>query len=209
MRSDGQVRFITISSRVQMSAAGIAAAALLTWGGSMGAMSWMQWQASSDRASLVNREAKVANSEERLAAYRDDVDTVAKDLQSRQDFIEAAFSSLPEDVKTSTKVSDSSSEATETIDKVSMAVPEAEGLARVEARQLAFVEGLTRYADWRSGKAETALRQLGLDPSSMIRSAERQAMGGPLEALTGGRRSAFRTPRPQPRADERAGAGPR
>ena len=185
MRSEGQVRFITISSRVQMTAAGIVAAAVLAWGGTMGAMSWAQYRASADRASLLHREAEVADHEERLAAYRDDVDEVAKDLQQRQDFLDAALSSLPDDVRTVDKVSDSSTEAAKTVDKVSVAVPEAAALARIEARQIAFAEGLTRYADWRAARAERALRKLGLNPAEITRNAERQAMGGPLETLLG------------------------
>lgn len=183
MRSQGQVRFVTISSRLQMTAAGIAAAALLAWGGSVGAMSWMQYQASSDRASLIDREAKVSSSEERLAAYRDNIDQVAEDLQRRQTIIEDMTQSLPSDVLSSGKVSDSTGEAQATVDKVSMVVPGAKALAEIEARQLAFVERVTHFADWRAKKAETALRNLGFDPSNVLANAERKAMGGPLLTL--------------------------
>lgn len=186
MRSEGQVRFITISSRVQMAAAGLVVAAVLAWGGSLGAMSWQQYRASADRASLLHREATVAKSENRLDAYRDDVDAVTRDLQQRQDFLDAAFSSLPDDVEQTSKVSDSSTEAARTVEKVSMAIPEAAALARIEARQLAFAEGLTRYADWRAEQAERALRKLGLDPLRIARNAQREAMGGPLETLLDG-----------------------
>ncbi|GMM91769.1 peptidoglycan DD-metalloendopeptidase family protein [Qipengyuania sp. MTN3-11] len=183
MRSEGRVRFLTISSRLQMTAAGLGVAALLAWGVSLGAMGWQQYRASADRASLLDREASVAKSEHRLEAYRDDIDAVTRDLQQRQDFLDAAFSSLPEDVKSDSHVGDSRSEAAETIDKVGMALPGAAALARIEARQLAFAEGLTRFADGRASRAENALRQLGLDPAEITRNAERQAMGGPLEPL--------------------------
>jgi len=83
-------------------------------------------------------------------------------------------------------VSDSSGEAAKTVDKVSVAIPEAAALARIEARQLAFVEGLTRYADLRSQRAAAALRKLGLDPRAMMNRADRSAMGGPLERLSTG-----------------------
>ncbi|MGI8943798.1 MAG: M23 family metallopeptidase [Qipengyuania sp.] len=186
MRSEGQVRFITVSSRVQMTAAGLAAAALLAWGGSMGTMSWMQYRASSDRASLLEREAKVATSEERLATYGDDLESVGEDLDRRMEFIESVYEALPADLKTASKVSDSSGEAAATVEKVSVAFPQAAELAKIEARQLAVVEGLTRYADWRAERAALALRKLGLDPSSMLRTATRDAMGGPLEELVTG-----------------------
>ncbi len=71
---------------------------------------------------------------------------------------------LPDDVKPDETVSDSKDETQKTIAKVSAALPEATALARLEARQLAFVENLTRYADRRSAAAEKAIRRLGLDP---------------------------------------------
>ena len=185
MRSQGQVRFITISSRVQMTAASLAALALLGWGGSMGAMTWSQYRASADRALLLEREAKVSTSEERLAAYRDDIDAVADDLRQRQDFLDGVLDVLPADLKVESAVTDSTGEASDTVSKVSMAVPEAAALARIEARQLAFVEGMTRYADWRAERAATGLRELGIDPSRALRNAESEAMGGPFESAGG------------------------
>lgn len=183
MRSEGQVRFITISSRVQMAAAAIALAALVIWTLSVAIAGWTQYRATADRLSLLDREAKVATAEERVDAYRDDIDAVASDLVKRQDFIEDMVASLPEDAKAVANVSDSSGEAAKTVDKVSVSIPEAAALARIEARQLAFVEGLTRYADWRAQRAANALKQLGLDPRSMLIRADRTAMGGPLEKL--------------------------
>jgi murein DD-endopeptidase MepM/ murein hydrolase activator NlpD len=183
MRSDGQVRFITISSRVQMTAAAVTLAALVLWALSMTVAGWTQYRATADRLSLLDREAKVATAQERVDAYRDDIDAVASDLVKRQDFIEDMVASLPDDAKSADTVSDSSDESARTVDKVSVSIPEAAALARIEARQLAFVEGLTRYADWRAQRAAAALRQLGLDPRSMMIRADRAAMGGPLEML--------------------------
>ncbi|WP_246034492.1 M23 family metallopeptidase [Qipengyuania marisflavi] len=184
MRSEGQVRFITLSSKLQITAAAITAAVLFVWAVSMAVAGWTQYRATADLISLNDREAKVATAEDRVNAYRDDIGAVASDLQNRQEFIENMVSSLPADAKSVTKVSDSSGEAAATVDKVSVAIPEAAVLAKVEARQLAFVEGLTRYADWRTTRAADALRKLGLDPKAIMRGSDRQAMGGPLEKLS-------------------------
>jgi murein DD-endopeptidase MepM/ murein hydrolase activator NlpD len=71
-------------------------------------------------------------------------------------------------------------------------VPEAAPLARIEARQLAFAEHLTRYADRRSAVAATAMRRLGLNPNQMLTSMDdRSAMGGPLIALIPGAKGSF------------------
>jgi murein DD-endopeptidase MepM/ murein hydrolase activator NlpD len=183
MRSQGQVRFIKVSSKVQMIAAGAVVVALLAWGLTMGAMAWSQYRAQADRDSLLNREARVASSEERLHAYRDDIKDVAADLKRRQDVLEDMTQMLPDDAVSDAPVSNSKGEAAKTVSKVSMVFPEAAGLARVEARQLAYVEKLTRYADHRAARAVAAMRKLGLDPRSVLRAEQRQAMGGPLERL--------------------------
>ncbi|MCL4671965.1 MAG: M23 family metallopeptidase [Sphingomonadaceae bacterium] len=187
MRSQGQVRFIKISSKVQIVAAAIVALATLIWAISFVAMGWTQYRAQADRWSLLEREAKVAQSEERVNAYRDDLGNVTQDLAKRQQFLEQMVEALPEDVTGDDTVTDSSSEAAETVEKVSTALPEAAELARIEARQLALVERLTRFADSRAARASLAIRKLGLDPAVMLRAAEQDAMGGPLELLATGR----------------------
>jgi murein DD-endopeptidase MepM/ murein hydrolase activator NlpD len=186
MRSQGQVRFIKVSSKVQMTVAGAIVAALLAWGLSMAVAGWLQYRAAADRLSLLDREATVAQAEGRVGAYRTNIDKVADDLKRRQDVIEEMVDSLPADAREGETVSDSRGEAAKTIDKVSLAIPEAAGLARIEARQLAFVEQLTRYADRRAARSAQAIRQLGLDPNAMLRAAGRRAMGGPMERLVTG-----------------------
>ena len=183
MRSQGQVRFIKVTAKVQMIGAGAIVAALAAWGLSMAVMGWLQYRAAADRLSLLEREAQVANAEERVGAYRQNIDEVADDLVRRQTFIEEMVDSLPDDARDGETVSDSTGEAAKTVDKVSTLIPEAAALARIEARQLAFVEKLTRYADRRAERTARAIRQFGLNPETMVRAAGSRAMGGPLEKL--------------------------
>ncbi|RJY09602.1 M23 family metallopeptidase [Aurantiacibacter aquimixticola] len=182
MRSQGQVRFITITTRMQMIAAGLAAVAVLGWGGSVGAAAFSQYRAHSERVSLLEREAFVAKSEDRFDAYAEDIAATTEDLKRRQEFIESMVSMLPDDVREGENVSDSSAESEELIGMIRDVFPAAMGLAEVEARQLAFVERLTRYADRRAARAEDAIRTLGLDPRVVVTENE-TAMGGPFEAL--------------------------
>lgn len=182
------MRFIRVSSRVQMIAASVAAVLLLGWLVSMASVAISQYSAARDRIALINREARVASAESRVSAYRKGLDGVADDLARRQDFIEkvveAHVGELPSDARAGETVSDSAKATAETVDKVSAAVPEAAGLARLEARQLAFVERLTRHADRRSQTAVEAIRKLGLNPRAMLAQTDsREAMGGPLLAL--------------------------
>ncbi|WP_230079987.1 peptidoglycan DD-metalloendopeptidase family protein [Alteripontixanthobacter maritimus] len=186
MRSQGQVRFIKVTSKFQLVAATVLVGALLAWGLTMAAMGWTQFQAQAERTSLLQREAQVATAEERVDAYGADIESVTADLQKRQDFIDGIVEGLPADVKSGDTVSDSSAEAQDTIKKVSASVPEAAELARIEARQLLFVERLTRFADRRADLAASAIRKLGLNPDLMLRGNRKRfaaAMGGPFEKL--------------------------
>ena len=188
MRSQGQVRFIKISSRLQVAAAALAAILLLVWVVTMAAMAISQFVASRDRLVLLNREAQVVSAESRVGTYRQGLDTVASDLAQRQDaiekLVEAHVGVLPEDARTGETVSDSGTEAQQTVNKVSALIPEAAGLARIEARQLAFVERLTRMADRRAAASAQAIRAVGLNPEAMLQSLDdRTAPGGPLIAF--------------------------
>lgn len=190
MRSGGQVRFIKITTRVQLIAAGAAAAALLVWLLAMAVALATQISASRDRESLLRREAAVTSAAARVNRYKGDVGSVAADLAKRQDFIENMVKShvgdLPADLPKGT-VSDSTTEAGKTVKKISMEMPEAAGLARLEARQLAFIERMTRFADARATRAETQIRRVGLNPNLMMASYNRgDAEGGPLQLLTTG-----------------------
>ena len=115
MRSQGQVRFIRISTRLQMTAAAIAAGVVLVWIVAMALMIGLQFVSTSERLALLEREARVASAASRVSAYRKDVDQVAADLQRRQAFIEQVVESelgaLPAQSQTAADtVSDSSTE---------------------------------------------------------------------------------------------------
>ena len=196
MRTDGHVRFVRISSRVQMTAATIVAGFVFAWVGTIAGVAIASWLESHHDLALLNREAKVTTAESRIAAYRKDVDAVAEDLARRQAFIEKMVTThvgdLPADARKGETVSDSGAEASKTVDKVSRVMPEAAPLAEVEANQLAFVERLTRFADRKSAMAEAALRKLGLNPQRMLTTLEdRSAMGGPLIAFLPSTKQAF------------------
>lgn len=187
MRADGQVRFIKLSSKLQMRVAGAAVGVLVLWLVALAVMAWGQYRAEADLASFAEEKARITSASERLADYGGNLDKVVDDLQQRQDFLDEMARMLPEDMvregAASGTVTDSAAEAAKTIDKVSALIPQAKGLAEIEARQLAFVERLTRFADARARRAEAAMRKLNLDPKLMSRETQ-EAMGGPFEAVT-------------------------
>ena len=180
MRSEGQVRFIKISSKLQMVAASVAVVAASGWLGSMGYMAIDQYMQQANKQHLLEREAEVATASSRIEAYRENVDEVAETLKRRQDFLEEMSRALPDDVKSEADtVSDSSTEAAELVDKISASIPEAAALAKIEARQIALAERMTRFADQRARRAEAAIRELGLNPRAMLADAQ-TAQGGPF-----------------------------
>ena len=188
MRADGQVRFIKVSSRLQKRMAAGVVALLVLWLVALAVMAWSAYRAEADLASFASEKARVATASERIEAYGGNLDKVVSELEQRQEFLEEMARMLPEDMvqeaAASDTVTDSSAEAGETIKKVSALIPSASGLAAIEARQLAFAEKLTRFADARARRAEAAIRKLNLDPGILTRNT-REAMGGPFEAIKG------------------------
>lgn len=189
MRADGQVRFIKISARLQMRVAAAMVAAVFFWLLALAVMAWGQYRAEADLASFAREKARVATASERLKEYGGNLDKVVDDLEQRQAFLEEMARMLPEDMVRDSAaegtVTDSSAEAGATVRKVSALIPEARGLAEIEARQIAFAERLTRFADARARRAEAAMRKLNLDPKFMSRETQ-AAMGGPFEPISGG-----------------------
>ncbi|MEO1730889.1 MAG: DUF5930 domain-containing protein, partial [Pseudomonadota bacterium] len=181
MRSDGQVRFIKISSQVQMVAAGTALAVVVGWIVSLSVMGWNQYVAEANLASFEQEKVRVESSQERLKAYGDNLERVVEQLEARQNQLDAVKELLPEEIlEAGVNVTDSSEETADTVEKISEFFPEARGLAEIEARQIAFAESVTRYADWRAKKAEEAMRKLNLDPKMLARNVSRTAVGGPF-----------------------------
>ena len=193
MRSHGEVRFIKISARLQRRAVGGALALLAVWLLTLAVMGWNTWRAEADLASFADEKARIATASERLEAYSGNLDRVVADLEAQQKFLEQMTEMLPEDSIADTgsgaaddSVTDSTAATSETIRKVSAVLPEARGLAELEARQIALAEKLTRFANARARRAEAAIRKLNLDPR-LLTQETREAMGGPFEALTSGR----------------------
>ncbi len=189
MRSKGQVRFIKVTTRMQVAAATVVAVLLVAWLVTMAAVAISQYLSSRDRLALLDREARVATAESRVSVYRKGLSSVASDLTRRQDFIEklvqAHLGELPVDAKDGETISDSRDEAGKTIRKISAVLPEATGLAALEGRQLAFVEQLTRYADRHAARSAEAIRRYGLDPAAMLTAMEQPGgRGGPFLGLS-------------------------
>lgn len=188
VRSQGQVRFIRISSGMQKAGAALMASLVGASCLSMGALALSEFSTRSEQAALASREAQVASAASKVARYREDLNGTVADLARRQQFIEkmidAHIGELPEEAQAGAAAT---GKAPEAADKISAALPAAGKLAQIKAEQVALVERLTRYADHRASLASDAIRKLGLNPAPMMaRARSKVAEGGPLESLATG-----------------------
>jgi murein DD-endopeptidase MepM/ murein hydrolase activator NlpD len=175
VRSQGQVRFIQISGRLQAIAAAFAAALALAWLAAMATMIAVQLGLTGDRAALAAREAHVATVEGRIAAEG----VAAAELARRQRFLEQAVESQVGELSETGVVPTAQTTTIGANDALPL------DLSAIEARQFALAERLTQFADARSAAAEKAIRRVGLNPRMLSgRFGDRSAQGGPLLALT-------------------------
>lgn len=174
MRSNGQIKFLKISAKLQRIVAMIIAVILFAWMIATVFMAFNQYSVSLERMALVKKEQRIQSKAERVAAYKDDIDEVADDLSKRQDLIEATVAPFFNDADITTE--DETAEKSELVDKVGALTEEAASLAKVEARQLAFAQKITNIAQIRAKRAEAEIRKFGLSPKQFAQSGSR---GGP------------------------------
>ena len=198
MRANGQVRFLKISAQVQRRAAGTLASVIGVWLLVTLGMAINQVTVTAQRLALSKQEAKVESAEERVASYRGSIDEVTKDLERRQQMLESLgdqyLGDLTEAEAAAPVTSATLTEQDKAVKTISAMVPEAAGLARVEARQIRFAEKMTKVAQARTLKAEAAIRQFGLNPEVLARQA-RNAQGGLFEPFFGKGQKDVRDPR--------------
>ncbi len=194
MRANGQVRFLKISARLQRRLATAVACVIGLWIVITLGMAINQVSISFERLALVRQQAKIQSAAERVSAYRGSIDEVTKDLKRRQDMLESMsqqhFGANPANAAQPAAMG----EEEKTAKKISMLVPEAAGLAQLEARQIRFAIGLTAMAEQRAQKAAAAIRTFGLNPDAMAHETE-TGMGGPFIPFFGSKKDEVTDPR--------------
>ncbi len=179
MRANGQVKFLKISAILQRRVAGAMAAVIGVWILITLGMAVNQVSISFERLALTRQEAKVQSAAERVATYRESIDDVTKQLSQRQDVLDSLSNQyMPKAAENI--AAPATAQEDDTVKKISAAIPEAAGLARIEVRQLAFAERLTVVANIRAQRAAAAIRKLGLNPESLADAKTASGMGGPF-----------------------------
>ncbi|WP_332817167.1 M23 family metallopeptidase [Sphingopyxis sp.] len=185
VRTHGHVRFLRVSAVWQKRVALIAGVVLLVWAGATLTVLVNQLLTADERAAVAEQQAAATASEARIAKYRDRVAETAADLEERQALLENVaethFGIHPEAVATEPVAK---GEAATTVPLKTSAIdpnlpPEAQALARVEARQESFASRLLAAVNERAANAEMAVAKLGLDPKALVRSAA-TGRGGPF-----------------------------
>jgi murein DD-endopeptidase MepM/ murein hydrolase activator NlpD len=182
MRSHGQVRFLTISAKLQKRIFYSVATALACWLLITLAMMVNQLTVTGERLALAQKEAEVNGTESRVANYKASIESVAADLKQRQDILDQMTEQFVGDQADAAKTAEQKQideQLSENVRKISAAFPEAAHLAKLEARQIRFARRLTLAAMQRTAQAEGAIRKFGLNPDMLTRNST-DAMGGPL-----------------------------
>lgn len=189
LHSNGELRFLRITRRAQVIAAGLIAGLLIGWL----ALTWSVASAvERDRAALATQGQAVARASGKIATSRASLEALARDLEARQDFMddlyrthfgkdEAATAGLLE--KSDEKPDARGGHSLKTrISSTSDAAP----LEKIDARQRHFAMLLTRAVERRADKTAAAIRSFGLNPDKLARNAAR-AQGGPFVPWQGQR----------------------
>jgi murein DD-endopeptidase MepM/ murein hydrolase activator NlpD len=192
MRANGQVRFLKISAQLQRRVAGSVALVVGVWLIVTLGMAINQVSVTIERMALSEKQARIESAEERVANYRGSIDEVTADLERRQKMLESLSEQYLDEVPAAAPAA--TTEEDKAVKKISALVPEAAGLAQIEARQIRFTELMTRVALARTQKAEAAIRQFGLNPDVLARRAD-SAQGGPFESFFGNGKKEVRDPR--------------
>ena len=193
VRTHGHVRFLRVSAVWQKRVALIAGIILLAWAGATLAVLGTQLLSSGERAAVAQQQAAAAASEARIAKYRDNVAETAADLEDRQEQLEewskVHFGVEPAAVTSEAHGGGAAPVAGKAPLKTSWLEngatidpnlpPEAQILARLEARQEDFATRLLTAVNERAAKAEGAVAKLGMNPAALVRNAA-AGRGGPL-----------------------------
>lgn len=190
IRTHGQVRFLKVTAKMQKQILAVVSAVLLLWAGVTLAMLINQWMTAADRQEIAQKQAEASASERRIAAYRGSVAELANDLHARQGQLEewqkayfghegapdASSSNDPQNPITAQKISALGASAADP-----NLPPEARNLVQLAQRQEILSARLLDAVQYRANKAELAVRNLGLNPDAIVRSAA-TGRGGPFIA---------------------------
>ncbi|MBO9574558.1 MAG: M23 family metallopeptidase [Sphingobium sp.] len=179
------MRFVRISTRVQLAAAALVVALLGGWGLATGAMLWSQAHVSIERAQLAEQRAAVIDRQATVDAYKGSVSDSVRDIEARQKAMEEIFKANLGDVPTSADHLNENRDVKpgKRSGKVSEASPEKAQLQALRSQQAEFESRVAGAAKARLARIEQAIRSFGLNPAAF--GSAREGMGGPYVPVRG------------------------
>lgn len=181
-RTNGNVRFLRISTGAQIVGASIALVLTCSFLTAGATVLFRQEQLESKQAAIALKERELAQLAGHVAAVKSDVSEVAQRIEKRQQFLNQLFlNRLQVSARTAKRQNTDLASAAPAPDETAAlnpgALEEMQLYRGLESRQLAFVETATDAADARFRETEAVLRRLGLNSSRLI--GQSRAVGGP------------------------------
>ncbi|HEX7872061.1 MAG TPA: M23 family metallopeptidase [Sphingobium sp.] len=166
---------------MQITALSVVAMVLGTWMIVMGAMLMRQMSLSAQQSAVAAQQSAVASAAAHARADRRSVDTVASDLEQRQDALDALMKShFGSDVDPSSVIGKGDATPPSRPRKIGALTGSAR-LAMLRERQQRFARALGDAAHARLAEVEAAIREVGLNPRQLAgRGAARTGVGGPF-----------------------------
>jgi murein DD-endopeptidase MepM/ murein hydrolase activator NlpD len=174
LRSGGALRFVRVSRRAQLRAAAGAGAALMALGTGTGLLAWHVASLDAAHDQIALERQQISGKAATVSAYSRSVDGLARDLEQRQQAIEA----LARD-HFGAPVGEQGAPAPSKPGKIGAVLPAVGRLMALDARQRDFARRLAALAEQRVTRAEAAIRGLGLNPATITAGAPR-GQGGPF-----------------------------
>ena len=183
LRTGGQVRFLRITTRFQLSVAAVLAAITLLWAAGTLAMLWNQGSVLLERTMVARDRAAVSSREAQVNAYRRSVSDIARDIEQRQQAMEQILrtnlGAQPVPQGDGPAESNEPKPATGPASKpIAAASPEAARLESLRRAQLALEQRIAVAAQARLARVEGAIRSFGLNPAALAGGAGGE--GGPF-----------------------------
>lgn len=183
LRSGKDIRFIRLTPRVQLLSLATLSFGLLGLGALALNVVADSAALARERAAIAAQGKAVASQAGQVDAYRRSVGALARELETRQDFMDDLYKThFGDDAASEADLvdrADSDKDAAPVKTTRISAGPQATPLLRIEQRQQRFARTLTGAVERRAEKAAAAIRSFGLNPDMLARGAAR-AQGGPF-----------------------------
>jgi murein DD-endopeptidase MepM/ murein hydrolase activator NlpD len=188
-RTNGNIRFLTISTRLQVAASSVATA-LVCWLLVASATYWLKSDAIqrkeqeivAQQKALAVMQDRVQDLASNVAVLQDDVADSATRIRARQQFLEKLFNNEIK-IDRNTAESKSKNEKDGAQQPASLDVSDSAVLdpyRQLEQDQVKFADAAAEAADARYKQMERLLARLGLNARTLIGQSMMSGMGGPL-----------------------------